>query len=75
VTRFHDDVRAGHRDRVPGAVRVSANKNTYLTDVAVLGEALREIADTPERAAWYQTDAHGDVVPRPTRRRRTSVGV
>jgi selenocysteine lyase/cysteine desulfurase len=75
VTQFHDDVRAGHRDRVPGAVRVSANRTTYLTDVAVLGEALREIAETPERAAWYQTDAHGDVVPRPTRRRRAAVGV
>ena len=26
VTQFHDDVRAGNRDRVPGAVRVSANR-------------------------------------------------
>jgi selenocysteine lyase/cysteine desulfurase len=76
VAQFHADTRSGRRDRVPGAVRVSADRDTYLTDIAVLGEALREIAETPERAALYELDAHGDVVPRPTSgRRRTPVGV
>ncbi len=64
VRRFHDDVRTGLRHRLPGAVRVSANRATSLADIAALGEALREIAATPEMAGHYQVDAHGDVVPR-----------
>ena len=64
VQQFHDDVRSGLRHRLPGAVRASANRATTVADVALLGEALREIAATPERAADYTVDAHGDFTPR-----------
>jgi selenocysteine lyase/cysteine desulfurase len=64
VQQFHDDVRSGRRHRLPGAVRVSANRANSVADIALLGEALREIAATPERAAEYAIDAHGDHVPR-----------
>ena len=37
VAQFHADVRAGNRHRLPGAVRVSANRQTYLTDIPMLG--------------------------------------
>jgi hypothetical protein len=45
-------------------VRVSANRQTYLTDIPMLGQALREIAATPEGAERYVLDARGDFVPR-----------
>ena len=64
VQQFHDDVRAGLRHRLPGAVRASANRATTVADIARLGDALREIAATPERAADYTIDAHGDFAPR-----------
>ena len=64
VQQFHDDVRAGLRHRLPGAVRASAGRATTVADVALLGEALREIAATPERAVEYTLDGHGDVTPR-----------
>jgi selenocysteine lyase/cysteine desulfurase len=63
VDRFHADVRAGDRHRLPGAVRVSANRQTYLTDIPLLGQALRQIAATPEGAERYQLDERGDFVP------------
>ncbi len=65
VARYHDDVRAGRRDRVPGAVRASANRGTRLSDVAELGAALRAIAATPERAALYRLgpDGWGPIAP------------
>ncbi|SDC11614.1 Selenocysteine lyase/Cysteine desulfurase [Geodermatophilus telluris] len=64
VGQFHADVRAGNRHRLPGAVRVSANRQTYLTDIPLLGQALREIAASPEGAAQYVLDERGDYVPR-----------
>jgi selenocysteine lyase/cysteine desulfurase len=64
VGQFHADVRAGRRQRLPGAVRVSANRQTYLTDIPMLGQALREIAATPEGSARYVLDERGDFVPR-----------
>jgi selenocysteine lyase/cysteine desulfurase len=64
VDQFHADVRAGLRHRLPGAVRVSANRQTYLTDIPILGQALREIAATPEGAEQYVLDERGDFVPR-----------
>jgi selenocysteine lyase/cysteine desulfurase len=64
VDRFHADVRAGNRHRLPGAVRVSANRQTYLTDIPMLGQALRRIAATPEGAERYVLDHRGDFVPR-----------
>ena len=45
VEQFHRDARADLHDRLPGAVRVSCSSATPLADVAVLGEALRGIAD------------------------------
>jgi selenocysteine lyase/cysteine desulfurase len=72
VQQFHDDVRAGLRHRLPGAVRASAGRATTGADIAVLGEALREIAATPERAVEYTIDGHGDYTPR-TRRARVPV--
>lgn len=63
VDRFHADVRAGFRHRLPGAVRVSANRQTYLTDIPMLGQALREIAATPDGAGRYTVDERGDYVP------------
>jgi len=64
VEQFHTDVRNGLRHRLPGAVRVSANRQTYLTDIPLLGQALREIAATPDGAARYVLDERGDFVPR-----------
>src|SRR3954447_3679990 len=64
VDRFHADVRSGLRHRLPGAVRASANRQTYLTDIPLLGQALRQIAATPEGAECYQPDERGDFVPR-----------
>jgi selenocysteine lyase/cysteine desulfurase len=64
VEQFHADVRAGLRHRLPGAVRASANRATSGADIDLLGAALREIAATPERAAEYTLDAHGDFSPR-----------
>jgi hypothetical protein len=64
VEQFHADVRAGLRHRLPGAVRVSANRQTYLTDIPLLGQALRAIAATPEGAERYVLDHRGDFVPR-----------
>ena len=64
VDQFHDDVRAGKRHRLPGAVRVSANRQTYITDIPLLGQALREIAATPQGAERYVLDHRGDFVPR-----------
>ncbi|GEO33233.1 class V aminotransferase [Cellulomonas aerilata] len=63
VRRYHDDVRAGRRDRVPGAVRASTGRGTSLRDVAALGEALRTIAGTPGRNQDYRPGAHGDLQP------------
>ncbi|WP_298457435.1 aminotransferase class V-fold PLP-dependent enzyme [uncultured Cellulomonas sp.] len=63
VESFHDDVRAGRRDRVPGAVRASANRGTRLDDVAVLGQALRAIAATPELDRRYHLGPHGYAAP------------
>jgi hypothetical protein len=57
-------VRAGARHRLPGAVRVSANRQTYLTDIPMLGQALREIAASPEGADRYSLDERGDYLPR-----------
>src|SRR4051794_38164385 len=74
VYRFHADVRAGLRHRLPGAVRVSANQQTYLTDIPLLGQALREIAATPEGAGQYTLDERGDYVPRMRSHVRSSVG-
>src|ERR1700712_2157588 len=65
IAQFHADVRAGNRHRLPGAVRVSANRQTYLTDIPMLGQALREIAASPEDAARYVVDERGDYLPRP----------
>lgn len=62
VDRFHRDARSGDR-RLPGAVRASGNRATSLRDVAVLGNALRAIAATPEAALRYRVDEHGDHVP------------
>jgi selenocysteine lyase/cysteine desulfurase len=45
VERFREDARADRHDRLPGAVRVSCSSATPLTDVALLGEALRDITD------------------------------
>jgi selenocysteine lyase/cysteine desulfurase len=64
VQQFHDDVRAGLRHRLPGAVRASAGRATTAADIALLGEALREIAASPERASDYTIDGHGDYTPR-----------
>jgi selenocysteine lyase/cysteine desulfurase len=64
VDQFHADVRSGLRHRLPGAVRVSANRQTYLTDIPMLGQALREIAATPEGAERYVLDHRGDYVAR-----------
>ena len=64
IDQFHTDVRNGNRHRLPGAVRVSANRQTYLTDIPLLGHALREIAATPEGAERYTLDERGDYVPR-----------
>jgi selenocysteine lyase/cysteine desulfurase len=74
VDQFHADVRAGLRHRLPGAVRVSANRATYRTDIAILGDALRKIAATPERGALYVPDAHGGFVPSQRARTATTVG-
>src|SRR3954471_2238121 len=74
VDRFHADVRAGLRHRLPGAVRVSANQQTYLTHIPLLGQALREIAATPEGAGQYTLDERGDYVPRMRSHVRSSVG-
>jgi selenocysteine lyase/cysteine desulfurase len=46
VVRFHDDARADRHDLLPGAVRVSCNRATSPADIALLGDALREIAAT-----------------------------
>ncbi|WP_346619811.1 aminotransferase class V-fold PLP-dependent enzyme [Blastococcus montanus] len=62
VDQFHRDARSGDR-RLPGAVRASGNRATSLRDVAVLGDALRAIAATPEAALRYRVDVHGDHVP------------
>lgn len=59
VAQYHADVRAG-RPELPGAVRASANRSTSLEDVAALGEALREIATTPERNSSYLLTEHRD---------------
>jgi len=74
IDQFHADVRAGFRHRLPGAVRVSANRQTYLTDIPMLGRALREIAATPEGAERYVLDQRGDFVPRIRSLVPTSVG-
>jgi selenocysteine lyase/cysteine desulfurase len=63
VLRYHDDVRLGRRDRVPGAVRASAGRGTALDDVVALGDALRDIAGSPERNRAYRIGAHGDFEP------------
>jgi len=59
VQQFHEDVRAGRVEQVPGVVRASANRATTVADVARLGNALRAIAATPELAARYESDGHG----------------
>ncbi|MCV2490068.1 aminotransferase class V-fold PLP-dependent enzyme [Geodermatophilus sp. YIM 151500] len=64
VAQFHADVRVGDRHALPGAVRASANRATTPADVAALGEALRQIAATPEEARHYELDDHGDFVLR-----------
>jgi selenocysteine lyase/cysteine desulfurase len=67
VQQFHDDVRAGARHRLPGATRASAGRGTTVADIAALGNALREISATPERAVEYRIDGHGDYAPRSRR--------
>jgi len=73
VDQLHADVRSGQKNRLPGAVRVSANRQTYLTDIPLLGQALRAIAATPEGGERYVLDQRGDYVPR-TRSLVGSVG-
>jgi selenocysteine lyase/cysteine desulfurase len=46
VAQFHEDARAERYDLLPGAVRVSCNRATSPADIALLGDALREIAAT-----------------------------
>jgi selenocysteine lyase/cysteine desulfurase len=63
VRRFHDDARANRLDRLPGAVRVSCNRATTPADIRALGEALRQIAATPEDARGDGGWRAADVVP------------
>jgi selenocysteine lyase/cysteine desulfurase len=59
VERFREDARADLHDRLPGAVRVSCSSATPLADVAVLGEALRGIADASQERR--RTSGRSDV--------------
>jgi selenocysteine lyase/cysteine desulfurase len=63
VRDYHADVRAGRRDRVPGAVRASAGLGTTSSDVAALGAALRAVAGSPERNRAYRIGPDGDFEP------------
>lgn len=63
VREFHDDVRAGRRDRIPGAVRASAGLGTTTGDIAALASALRAIVASPERNRAYRVGPHGDLEP------------
>jgi len=63
VQQFHDDARAEHRLRLPGAVRASASRATTLADITTLAGALHNIANTPQHSRYYHLDGHGDYQP------------
>jgi selenocysteine lyase/cysteine desulfurase len=75
VGQFHCDVKAGLRHRLPGAVRASAGRDSYRTDIAALGQALRAIAATPEGGSRYELDSSGGFTPRGRTRAFSGVGV
>ena len=60
VALHRDDVRAGDKSRLPGAVRASASLGSTPAAIDALGAALRTIAASPEQAAAYRQDADGE---------------
>ena len=69
ASRIRHEIAAGHKGRVPGAVRVSVGLGTTRDDIDLLCDALGTlIADGP--AARYRMDpASGEYVPDPETRR------
>lgn len=63
IDRFREQVRAGHHQLLPGAVRASAGLATPPQHVQALGHALRHIAVTPELGNRYQLTDSGEFVP------------
>ena len=63
VQAFRDQVRAGDRSKMPGAVRASLGINAGEADVARLCDAVRRVVTTPPDVAYRQDTASGDYFP------------
>jgi selenocysteine lyase/cysteine desulfurase len=61
---YRDKVRTGQHQLLPGAVRASAGLGTPPQDVRALGQALQQIATSPEAAELYRLTDSGEFVPR-----------
>ncbi len=70
---YREKVRAGQHRLLPGAVRASAGLGTPPQDVIALGQALRQIATTPQAADQYRLTASGEFVPREATRTERQV--
>jgi selenocysteine lyase/cysteine desulfurase len=63
VERLRDDLRAGRRPELPGAVRASIGLGTTADDVDLLLEALGEIAACGPREAYEHVPEHDEYRP------------
>ena len=61
--RLHDDLRAGRRPQLPGAVRASLGLGTTVGDIDRLVSALHEIVVCGPRSAYAHDPAHDEYRP------------
>jgi len=66
--QFRRRAQQGDHTLLPGAVRASACLGTPLAHLEALGEALRNIAGTPEAASHYTMSDRGEFLPTPSGR-------
>ena len=64
VAAIRGEVLAGRRESMYGVVRASFGIGNRVDDVLRLGDALEEIAATPQRKQLYTRDAAGEWIPK-----------
>ncbi len=64
IRTYRERVRHGQHALLPGAVRASAGLGTTRNDIKLLGDALRDIAATPDAGAHYNLTPTGEFAPR-----------
>ena len=64
VAAIRGEVLAGHREAMYGVVRASFGISNRVEDVLRIGDALEEIAATPQRKQLYTRNAAGEWIPK-----------